>query len=76
MKSLGYGAGYRYAFDDPAGYLPQVYLPEELEGTVFYQPGEFGYERRIGERMEWWRQRGAHAEAQRRGGADDPNAGS
>ncbi|MDZ4258162.1 MAG: replication-associated recombination protein A [Gemmatimonadales bacterium] len=76
MKSLGYGAGYRYAFDDPAGYLPQVYLPEELEGTVFYQPGEFGYERRIGERMDWWRQRGAHAEAQRRGGADDPNAGS
>ena len=54
MKELGYHAGYRYAHDAPEGYLPQEYLPEELRGTAFYKPGEFGYEKRITERMAWW----------------------
>jgi putative ATPase len=57
MKELGYGKGYRYAFDDPAGYLPQQYLPDALRDAEFYTPGAFGYERRIAERMEWWKQR-------------------
>jgi putative ATPase len=30
MKELGYGKGYRYAFDDPAAYVPQTYLPDDL----------------------------------------------
>jgi putative ATPase len=55
MKELGYGAGYRYAHDSPDAYLPQEYLPDELRGTAFYQPGPFGYERKIAERLEWWR---------------------
>ncbi len=58
MQDLGYGEGYRYAFDDPAAYVAQEYLPEEVRGAEFYQPGPFGQERRIAERMEWWRQRG------------------
>jgi putative ATPase len=57
MKDLGYGKGYRYAFDDPAAYVPQAYLPDALEGTAFYAPGPFGYERRIAERMAWWKER-------------------
>ncbi len=57
MKDLGYGAGYRYAFEDPAAYVAQEYLPDELRGTAFYEPGEFGHERRIAERMAWWRKR-------------------
>ncbi len=58
MKDLGYGAGYRYAFDVPEGYVAQRYLPDALGEATFYQPGEFGYERRIAERMAWWRERG------------------
>lgn len=58
MKELGYGAGYRYAHDDPAAFIPQEYLPEVLRGREFYRPGPFGHERRIAERMEWWRKRG------------------
>jgi putative ATPase len=54
MHELGYGAGYRYAHDSPQGYLAQEYLPEALRGGTFYQPGPFGYEKRIRERMEWW----------------------
>lgn len=58
MKELGYGSGYRYAFDDPAAHIPQEYLPGEVSGAAFYQPGQFGYEQRIAERMEWWAKRG------------------
>jgi putative ATPase len=60
MKELGYGKGYRYAFDDPAAYVPQTYLPDDLKDTVFYEPGPFGHERRIAERMAWWK---THADA-------------
>ena len=59
MKDLGYGRGYRYAHDDPEGYLPQEYLPEQLRGTTFYEPGPFGYERKVAERLEWWERRKA-----------------
>jgi putative ATPase len=57
MKGLGYGKGYRYAFDDPAAYVPQRYLPDVLGEAIFYEPGTFGHERRIAERMAWWRAR-------------------
>ncbi|HEX6558775.1 MAG TPA: replication-associated recombination protein A [Longimicrobiales bacterium] len=55
MKELGYHEGYQYAHDSPNAYIPQEYLPDQLRGTVFYEPGEFGYEKRIAERLEWWR---------------------
>jgi putative ATPase len=55
MKELGYGAGYKYAHDSPTGYQAQEYLPEELRGREFYVPKEFGFEKRIRERLEWWR---------------------
>jgi putative ATPase len=54
MKELGYGAGYRYAHDSPAGYQAQDYLPESLRRERFYEPTEMGFEKRIRERMEWW----------------------
>ena len=54
MKELGYGAGYKYAFDSENAYLPQEYLPEALRGRQWYQPSEFGYEKTVKERMDWW----------------------
>jgi putative ATPase len=54
MKELGYGEGYKYAFDSENAYLPQEYLPETLRGQRWYQPSEFGYEKTVRERMEWW----------------------
>jgi len=54
MKELGYGAGYKYAFDAPEAYLPQEYLPEALRDQRWYQPSEFGYEKTVKERMDWW----------------------
>jgi putative ATPase len=58
MKALGYGEGYRYAHDAPSGYVPQQYLPDDIADSTFYQPGAFGYERRIAERLKWWAEQG------------------
>jgi putative ATPase len=56
MKGLGYGEGYKYAFDSEDAYLPQEYLPEKLHGATWYRPSEFGYEKTVRERMEWWQE--------------------
>ena len=54
MKELGYGQGYQYAHDAPEAYTPQEYLPERLRGSMFYEPGPFGFERDIARRLAWW----------------------
>ncbi len=54
MEDLGYGAGYQYAHASRDAYVPQEYLPEPLRGATWYEPGEFGYEKDIRKRMEWW----------------------
>jgi putative ATPase len=54
MKDLGYHAGYKYAHDSENAYIPQEYLPEKLRGSVFYEPGPFGFERDIARRLAWW----------------------
>jgi putative ATPase len=54
MKELGYHEGYQYAHDVPEAYIPQEYLPEKLRGTVFYEPGPYGFEKDIAKRMAWW----------------------
>ncbi|HEY8259096.1 MAG TPA: replication-associated recombination protein A [Gemmatimonadales bacterium] len=75
MKGLGYGRGYQYAHDSPDHYLPQEYLPDELKGTEFYQPGPFGYERRVAERLAWWERRRRGEGAGEGGGERGPDAG-
>ena len=40
MKDLGYHKGYRYAHDFEGNFVQDNYLPEEITGTVFYEPGE------------------------------------
>ena len=54
MKDLGYGAGYGYDHDFPEHVSPQSYLPDNIEGTVYYSPGELGFEKKIAERMAYW----------------------
>ncbi len=52
--SLGYHHGYKYAHDSPDAYLAQDYLPPEVAGSVFYEPGTRGFEKEIAKRLEWW----------------------
>ncbi len=52
MKGLGHGAGYRYAHDEAGGFAAgEQYLPDGLQGQLFYQPAPRGLELRIGERL-------------------------
>ena len=43
-ETIGHGVGYRYPHDDPRGWVEQTYLPEELEGTKYYEPSNHGGE--------------------------------
>lgn len=51
-KQLGHGTGYKYSHDYEGGYVPQAYLPE---GRRYYEPTENGLEKRIKERLDYWR---------------------
>ena len=42
-KKLGKGQGYIYPHDDPTGFDVD-YLPDELKGTRYYEPGDSGEE--------------------------------
>ena len=46
MKEVGYGAGYRYAHDEPDAKLDQQHLPDEIKDQKFYFPTERGWEGR------------------------------
>ncbi len=49
---------YLYAHDYEGAYVPQAYLPE---GRIYYRPGDQGMEKRIMERLDYWRSRIADA---------------
>ncbi len=54
MKTIGYGATYRYDHDEPDAFSGQDYWPEKLERQNFYDPVDRGFEREIRKRLEWW----------------------
>jgi putative ATPase len=39
MKELGYGEAYKYAHDYNQNFVNQEFLPTEISGTAFYNPG-------------------------------------
>lgn len=39
MKDLGYGDDYKYAHDYDNNFADQEFLPDEIKGTPFYEPG-------------------------------------
>ena len=49
--ALGHGTGYDYPHDDPRGWVPQQYLPDELVNKRWYEPSQHGREREIGHRL-------------------------
>ncbi len=58
-KKLAKGSGasdesleYHYSHDYQGNYVPQAYLPE---GKTYYAPTENGLEKRIKERLDYWR---------------------
>jgi putative ATPase len=53
MREEGYGLGHRHAHDYEEHVVPgETYLPDELVGQRFYEPGDQGYEQQIRERLQ------------------------
>ena len=57
MRDLGYGKGYRYDHDEGGHSAGQTYLPSVLKGSVWYEPSDQGFEKKVAERLRWWRER-------------------
>ena len=47
MKELGYGDNYAYAHDYENAFVPHEFLPKEIIGTSFYQPGNNAKENQL-----------------------------
>lgn len=45
--AFGHGKGYQYPHDYPDSWVEQQYLPDNLQGSVFYHPGDQGWERQL-----------------------------
>jgi len=54
MKSLGYGAGYKYAHNYEEHFVVQDHLPDSLKGKKYYTPTDFGFEKEIKNRIAHW----------------------
>lgn len=51
MKELGYGDNYKYAHSFKGNFADQEFLPKEIEGKSFYEPGENSKEEEIRKRL-------------------------
>ncbi len=54
MKDLNYGKGYRYAHDFENNFVEAEFLPAEITGTRFFEPGKNPAEERI---RQWLKER-------------------
>jgi len=55
-RQLGHGKGYKYAHDYPEGFVPQQYVPDNVQGRIYYRPTAHGREAEVGRRLrEWWK---------------------
>lgn len=52
MKDLEYGKDYQYAHSYEGNFVNQEFLPQELSGTKFYNPGNNSTEKKIKEELE------------------------
>ena len=39
MKNMGYGKEYKYAHSYSGNFDTDTFLPDDIKGTVFYDPG-------------------------------------
>lgn len=52
MRELDYGKDYKYSHDYPGNFVNQEFMPEEVKGSSFFQPGSSPREQEIKENMK------------------------
>lgn len=55
MKEMGYSKGYQYDHDTPLGFSGQNYFPDGLDRPELYHPKEYGFEREMSKRLEYFK---------------------
>ncbi len=55
MKDLGYGKEYQYAHQYEGNFVKEIYLPDEIKGTILYKPQSNARENELTEkfRKQW-----------------------
>jgi len=51
MKNIGYGQDYKYSHSYEGNFSEQEYFPEQLKGTLLYDPGNNAAEQKLRERL-------------------------
>jgi putative ATPase len=51
MKDLGYGKEYKYAHSYAGNFITDNFLPDELKGTIFYNPGNNSKEEELRKKL-------------------------
>ena len=57
MKELGHGKDYQYAHNSDDAVVTQSHFPDEMDAVSLYHPTERGFERTLGERIQWLKDR-------------------
>ncbi|MDO5616255.1 MAG: replication-associated recombination protein A [Cruoricaptor ignavus] len=52
MKEMDYGKNYQYAHSYEGNFVNQEFLPEEISGTAFYEPGNNATEKKIKDELQ------------------------
>ncbi|MBT8472036.1 MAG: replication-associated recombination protein A [Marinicaulis sp.] len=64
MKSMGYSEGYKYDHDQDDGFAGMNYFPTEMDRQQFYRPSNFGFDKEIAKRLDYWAKKRAEKNAQ------------
>ncbi|WP_439554807.1 replication-associated recombination protein A [Dyadobacter sp.] len=55
MKQIGYGKDYKYAHEFEGNFAKQNFLPDEIKGSKFFEPGKNAREEEIRKKLQnWW----------------------
>ncbi|HOG26758.1 MAG TPA: replication-associated recombination protein A [Candidatus Cloacimonas sp.] len=54
MKDLNYGKNYHYDHEYENKYYYQKYFPDQMPEKIYYKPGDYGFEKEIQKRIDWW----------------------
>lgn len=58
MKDLGYGEDYKYSHGYTGNFVVQEFMPKEISGLKFYDPGQNPRENELRARLKnWWKEK-------------------